>query len=45
MIVDLREATGGNSAISAILQYVLYGLDGMIESDGGYQVRRLSRLY
>lgn len=45
LIVDLRESTGGNSAIAAILQFVLYGIDGMVDYDGGFQVRRLSRLF
>ncbi len=45
LIVDLRDATGGNSAIAAILQFLLYGLDAMVEHDGGYQVRRLSPLF
>ncbi len=45
LIVDLRESTGGNSTIATILQFLLYGLNGMIDHDGGYQVRRLSPLF
>jgi hypothetical protein len=45
LIVDLRESTGGNSVIASILQFVLFGLDGMIDHDSGYQVRRLSPLF
>ena len=45
LIVDLRESTGGNSTIAAVLQFSLFGLEGMVAHDGGYQVRRYSRLF
>ncbi|WP_053959365.1 hypothetical protein [Sulfobacillus thermosulfidooxidans] len=45
LIVDLRGAIGGNSLFETILLYGLYGLDAVLENDGGYQIPRYSPLY
>jgi hypothetical protein len=45
LVVDLRESTGGNSVFASILEYFLYGREGVIASDPGYQIPRHSPLY
>lgn len=45
LVVDLRESTGGNSFLAGILEYFLYGVEGSITTDPGYQIPRYSRLY
>jgi hypothetical protein len=45
VLVDLRDNGGGNSFFAAILAYFLYGVDGSIDLDTGYQVLRYSPLY
>ena len=45
LVVDLREATGGNSALAHILGCFLFGEDEMAFAQQGYQIPRHSRLY
>jgi hypothetical protein len=45
LVVDLRESTGGNSFLASILEYFLYGCEGVITADPGYQIPRSSPLY
>lgn len=45
LLVDLRSCPGGNSLFATILEYFMYGMEAMIESDDGYQVKRYSPLY
>ena len=45
LVVDLRESTGGNSFFASILEYFLYGREGVIAADPGYQIPRYSPLY
>ncbi len=44
-MVDLRESIGGNSFFASILEYFLYGREGVIAADPGYQIPRSSPLY
>ena len=44
-VIDLRESTGGNSFFASILEYFLYGREGVITADPGYQIPRSSPLY
>jgi hypothetical protein len=45
LVVDLRESVGGNSFFASILAYFLYGVEGVIAADPGYQIPRHSPLY
>ncbi len=45
LFVDLRRNAGGNSYLALILEYFLYGLEGVLVSDQGYQIKRFSPLY
>lgn len=45
LLVDLRRSPGGNSYLSLILEYFLYGLEGVLTADEGYQIKRFSPLY
>jgi hypothetical protein len=45
LVVDLRESTGGNSFFASILEYFLFGVEGVITADPGYQIPRYSPLY
>jgi hypothetical protein len=45
LVVDLRESVGGNSFFASILEYFLYGREGVITADPGYQIPRYSPLY
>jgi hypothetical protein len=45
MIVDLRRNQGGQSYLSMVLAYFLYGMEGLVQVDDGYQIRRYSQLY
>ncbi|MHB8598886.1 MAG: S41 family peptidase [Ktedonobacteraceae bacterium] len=45
LIVDVRHNPGGNSLFASMLEYFLYGVEGIIAADDGYQVKRYSPLY
>ena len=45
LVVDLREAIGGNSALAHILGCFLFGEEEMALAEEGYQIRRYSPLY
>ncbi|MEV0840507.1 S41 family peptidase [Actinocatenispora sera] len=45
LVVDLRHCPGGNSIIGDILATLLYGVDGVLDGDEGYQVPRYSPRY
>lgn len=45
LVVDLTEAPGGNSVLSALLAFAAYGLDALVQTDRGYQIPRYSPLY
>jgi hypothetical protein len=45
LVVDLRESVGGNSFFASVLEYFLYGREGVISADPGYQIPRCSPLY
>lgn len=45
LIIDLRENTGGNSFMKDMLVYMLFGKDGLIKTNGGYQIIKYSDLY
>jgi hypothetical protein len=45
LVVDLRESVGGNSFFASVLEYFLYGREGVITADPGYQIPRYSPLY
>jgi hypothetical protein len=45
LLVDVRQNTGGNSLFASMLEYFLFGLEGMIAADDGYQIKRYSPLY
>lgn len=46
LIVDLRDNSGGSSAMSRIFVYFLYGEDAVLSLDaGGYEVLKLSHYY
>ena len=43
LLVDVRRCPGGSSLAALILEYFLYGIDGMVEVNDGYQIPRYSR--
>ena len=45
LIVDLRRNRGGQSYLSMVLAYFLYGMDELEQLDDGYQIRRYSQLF
>jgi hypothetical protein len=45
LLIDLRENTGGNSAMSDILLYFLFGHEALSSLDSGYQIVKYSDLY
>lgn len=45
LVVDLRDAIGGNSALAYILGCFLFGEEEMALAEEGYQIRRYSPLY
>jgi len=45
LIVDLRDNTGGNSMMKEILNYFLFGKDGLLSMNQGYQIIKYSDLY
>lgn len=45
LIVDVRLNRGGDSFLETMLTYLLYGMEGLLSADYGYQVRRYSPLY
>lgn len=45
LIVDMRHCPGGNSLFGSMLIYFLYGVESLIEMEGGYQIKRYSPLY
>ena len=45
LIVDLRDNTGGNSIMKEILIYFLFGKDGLLSMNTGYQIIKYSDLY
>jgi hypothetical protein len=42
LVVDVRHNGGGNSIFGAMLLYFLYGLERLLTTDGGYQIKRYS---
>ena len=45
LIVDLRDNTGGNSLMKEILIYFLFGKNGLMNTNQGYQIKKYSDLY
>jgi hypothetical protein len=45
LIVDLRRNQGGQSYLSLVLAYFLFGMDELEQLDNGYQIRRYSQLF
>lgn len=45
LIVDLRSCPGGNSLFGSMLIYFLYGVENLLSTIGGYQIKRYSPLY
>ncbi len=45
LIVDVRRNRGGQSYLSWVLAYFLYGADALAAVDEGYQIKRYSQLY
>lgn len=45
LIVDLRDNTGGNSLMKEILIYFLFGKNGLMSTNQGYQIKKYSNLY
>lgn len=45
LIVDLRDNTGGNSMMKEMLVYFLFGKEGLLSMNTGYQIIKYSDLY
>ena len=45
LIVDLRDNTGGNGIMNEMLIYFLFGKEGMLNTNQGYQITKYSDLY
>jgi hypothetical protein len=45
LLIDIRKNGGGNSAMSQILIYFLYGRNAMESIDSGYTIKKYSDLY